>query len=130
MSWAIVPVEEQTIHSNDEDPVEDNGGINTDDNNVSDHQPIINSPMMESTHVDEEPAFTIDMYDPLNWDNLDNKTRDISVEKGPVREENIVFPMDARSRYFAYSCIKGPLFAVSLRAFNLTGLALLAAKLM
>jgi hypothetical protein len=36
-------VEEQTTHSNDEDPVEDNGGINTDDNNVRDHQPIINS---------------------------------------------------------------------------------------
>jgi hypothetical protein len=97
-------VEEQTTHSNDEDPVEDNGGINTDDNNVSDHQSRINSPMMESiTHIDEEPAFTIDMYDPVSWDNLDNRARDILVEKGPIREENIVFPMDARSRHFAYT---------------------------
>jgi hypothetical protein len=32
---------------------------------------------MESTSVDEEPVFTIDMYDPINWDNLDNKARDI-----------------------------------------------------
>jgi hypothetical protein len=100
--WAIVAVEEQTTHPEDQSPIEDNVGIDTDDNNMSDHEPIFNSPTMKSTHVDEEPIFTIDMYDPINWDNLDNK-EDILLEKGPIREENIVFPMNARSRHIAYT---------------------------
>ena len=101
--WAIVAVEDQTMQQEDQSRIEDNVGIDTDDNNVSDHEPIFNSPTTESTRVDEEPVFTIDMYDPVNWDNLDNKVRDILVEKGPIREENIVFPMDARSRRYAYT---------------------------
>jgi len=69
--WAIVAVEEQTnTNPEDQDPTDDNVGINTDDNNVSNHVP--------STSVDdEEPIFTTYMYDPVNWDNLDNKARDI-----------------------------------------------------
>ena len=101
--WAIVVVEEQTTHLEDQSPIEDSVGTDTDDNNVSDHEPVLNSPTTQSTRVDEEPVFTIDMYDPINWGNLDNKARVILVEKGPIREENIVFPMDARSRRFAYT---------------------------
>jgi hypothetical protein len=55
-------MEEQTTHPEDEGPIEDNVGIDTDDNNVSDHEPIFNSPMTESIHVDEEPIFTIEWF--------------------------------------------------------------------
>ncbi|XBH96973.1 hypothetical protein VPH35_087270 [Triticum aestivum] len=74
-----------------------------DDSNVSDHEPIFNSYAVESTSVDEEQV-SVDIYDPSNWGNLDNKARDILVEKGPkMEEENNKYPLDENSRHFSYS---------------------------
>ncbi|KAF7025984.1 hypothetical protein CFC21_038127 [Triticum aestivum] len=75
-----------------------------DDTNVSDHEPIFNSSATESASVDEEPVITVDIYDPSNWGSLDNKARDILVEKGPKgKEENTKYPLDETLRYFSYS---------------------------
>ena len=94
--WAIIVVEEQNnTNPEDQGPTEDNVGINTNYNNMSDHEP--------SASIDKEPVFTTDMYDLVNWGNLDKKAKDILMEKGPIKEENIVFPLDANSRHFPYT---------------------------
>ncbi len=61
------------------------------------------SSQTESADVDVQEPSILTLYDPRTWENLDNKGRDILIEKGPMREFNLQFPVDGYGRHFSDS---------------------------
>jgi hypothetical protein len=57
----------------------------------------------ENSIDDMQEASIHDVFDPRTWGNLDNKGRDILIEKGPVRDLNLQFPLDSTNRSFSYA---------------------------
>jgi hypothetical protein len=53
-----------------------------------------------STDRDNVP-FSLDLNDPANWGNMNTNLRDLIVMKGPVRENDVVFPKDVTNRHFS-----------------------------
>ncbi|XP_073355545.1 uncharacterized protein [Aegilops tauschii subsp. strangulata] len=59
-------------------------------------------PSPDAPNIDEQVDSLLSLYDPRTWDNLDNSKRGILIEKGPVREMDLVFPQDDEGRHFSY----------------------------
>jgi hypothetical protein len=74
---AIVAVEEPAnANLEDEDHMEDNVDIDMDEHNVSDHEHTFSLNETEPTIVDDDPV-SIAIYDPRNWDKLDDCHQEI-----------------------------------------------------
>ena len=67
------------------------------------HENLQPSSQTKSAYVDVQEPSILTLYDPRTWENLDNKGRDILIEKGPVREFNLQFPVDGYGRHFSDS---------------------------
>uniref|UniRef100_A0A8I6XL17 Uncharacterized protein n=1 Tax=Hordeum vulgare subsp. vulgare TaxID=112509 RepID=A0A8I6XL17_HORVV len=73
LELAIVCVEEKpTENTNASDDDMDVGNSNS-----SEHENVTRSSNCESPSVDKQYTFIVDIFDPRNWDNLDDKARDI-----------------------------------------------------
>ena len=95
-------IDQSNKNTNNENHISENE--NNEINYSSEPIIMLNASNDENIDMGEEQSIpSLDIYNPRNLDNIENKTRDILVKKGPIRKMNIVFPLDNISRHFSYA---------------------------
>uniref|UniRef100_A0A453RDG6 TTF-type domain-containing protein n=1 Tax=Aegilops tauschii subsp. strangulata TaxID=200361 RepID=A0A453RDG6_AEGTS len=96
-------------HNSNDDPevnehsLDDNIDADVNEDNTGEEN---SQPSPDARNGDEQDDSLLSIYDPRTWDNLDNRKRDILIEKGPVRELGLEFPArpdDVEGRRFSYA---------------------------
>ena len=104
-------INEQEIHQKE---LEDNENIQQNDNNKGGHDNFqtcnvtildneAQNNLEESEHINDQPNyFPTNIFDLGQWKTIDIKLRDLLVENGPIRVDDLNFPIDKNSRHFFY----------------------------
>lgn len=89
------PIVNENEKPNNEGPIEDlNQMENEEDNEIV-------SEDAQTAYSSEEFVFPFDIDDPGNWNKTDQNIRDFLVERGPKRDNNVIFPKNHSDRCFA-----------------------------
>ncbi|XP_062113370.1 uncharacterized protein LOC133824494 [Humulus lupulus] len=86
-------VEKNLENENDDVTVNEDGQENINENEVDIER--------KDVHDNLSSDVSYNIYDPGWWKIIDTKLRDLLVEKGPIRINDIIFPKDENSRNFS-----------------------------
>ncbi|XP_020240896.1 zinc finger MYM-type protein 5-like [Asparagus officinalis] len=88
-------IEEGEEHedSNENRNLNENSNVNEHEENVNEHEDLV-----QQENLERRPS---NINDPGNWKNIDQRLRDLLVERGPKRNDNLDFPKDSEGRHFS-----------------------------
>ncbi|CAA0824380.1 TTF-type zinc finger protein with HAT dimerisation domain [Striga hermonthica] len=89
------------VDANNEQNLDAEANANDDTQAPGDDNQAPEDDVEDQGHQQEDEMSTI--FDPRTWECLDNRKKDILIEKGPVRELNLQFPKDSTARHLSYA---------------------------
>ncbi|XP_022897762.1 uncharacterized protein LOC111411468 [Olea europaea var. sylvestris] len=96
-------------HNDDIVPEEEFDKNDIDDNTIEKHHCLVNEEIsieddvMNERNINEKISepFSFDISDPANLKNVNLNLRDLIIMKGPVRDNDVIFPKDVANRHFS-----------------------------